>query len=86
MQLSDLNKGAQAIVREVLELHPQDMISQRLRDLGFVCGEVVKVLTYGPFGKEPILVQVGHTRFALRGAEAARVSVDAEVEKEKVSQ
>ena len=29
----------------------------------------------GPVGREPLLVQVGYTRFALRRSEAARVQV-----------
>ena len=35
--------------------------------------EEVVVVAAGPFGAEPLLVQVGFTRFALRRAEAARV-------------
>jgi ferrous iron transport protein A len=32
----------------------------------------------GPIGADPLLVQIGSTRFALRRAEAARVSVHAQ--------
>jgi ferrous iron transport protein A len=44
-----------------------------LRELGFVAGEEVVVVAAGPLGAEPLLVQVGFTRFALRRVEAARV-------------
>jgi ferrous iron transport protein A len=37
----------------------------------------VEVLAAGPVGAEPLLVQVGFTRFALRRAEAARVVIRA---------
>ncbi|CEJ16812.1 fe2+ transport system protein a [Ralstonia solanacearum IPO1609] len=55
-----------------------DPISQRLRELGFVTGEQVCVVAVGPFGGDPLVVQVGFTRFALRKQEAARVRVRAE--------
>jgi ferrous iron transport protein A len=38
----------------------------------------VEVVAAGPFGAEPLLVQVGFTRFALRRVEAARVRLRAE--------
>ena len=37
----------------------------------------VGLLAAGPLGAEPLLVQVGYTRFALRRAEAARVVIKA---------
>ncbi len=52
-----------------------DQIARRLRELGFVDGERVEVVASGPFGGDPLLVQVGFTRFALRRSEAARVRV-----------
>ena len=52
------------------------MIAARLRDLGFVRGEAVRIVAAGPIGGDPLLVQVGFTRFALRHGEASRVMVD----------
>lgn len=75
MQLSTLGKGIQAIVSAVHDHGPQDIIARRLRDLGFVPGEPVSVVAHGPLGGEPMVVQIGFTRFALRQAEAARVMV-----------
>ena len=75
VRLSELPKGALAVVERVLDVHAADPIAQRLRDLGFVDGEYVKVVGRGPIGADPLLVQVGFTRFALRKAEAARVTV-----------
>lgn len=68
-------KGALAVVERVLDVHAADPIAQRLRDLGFVDGEPVRVVAVGPMGGDPVLIQIGFTRFALRLAEAARVSV-----------
>lgn len=67
-----------ALVESVEDRQPNDAIARRLRELGFVAGEEVTVLATGPVGREPLLVQVGYTRFALRRSEAARVRVRAE--------
>jgi ferrous iron transport protein A len=67
--------GAGAVVQQVDDNGPGDAIAQRLRDLGFVSGEPVRLVARGPLGAEPLLVQIGYTRFALRRAEAARVRV-----------
>ncbi|MBO8043072.1 FeoA domain-containing protein, partial [Pseudomonas aeruginosa] len=61
----------------VQDLHANDAIARRLRELGFVNGEEVRLVAKGPVGGEPLLVQVGFTRFALRISEAKRVVVDA---------
>ena len=75
MRLSELPKGASAVVERVEDTQANDPIAQRLRDLGFVEGERVKLVARGPIGADPLLVQIGYTRFALRRAEAARVTV-----------
>ena len=75
VRLSELPKGAPAVVERVHDAHAADPIAQRLRDLGFVDGEPVRVVAVGPMGGDPVLIQIGFTRFALRRAEAARVSV-----------
>ena len=67
------------MVDGVHDVRAHDPIARRLRDLGFVDGEPVRVAATGPMGGDPILIQIGFTRFALRRAEAARVSVRAEV-------
>lgn len=73
MILTELPWRTPAIVESVEDHGPQDNIARRLRELGFVNGEQVEVVAKGPLGAEPLLVQVGFTRFALRRAEAARV-------------
>lgn len=73
MTLTELPLRALAIVDSVQELGENDNIARRLRELGFVDGEQVQLVAQGPLGAEPLLVQVGFTRFALRRSEAARV-------------
>jgi ferrous iron transport protein A len=75
VRLSDLPKGTLAVVDRVDDAHAADPIAQRLRDLGFVDGEPVRVVAIGPLGADPLLIQIGSTRFALRRTEAARVTV-----------
>ena len=79
MRLSDLPKGSPAVVDRVDDAHAGDPIAQRLRDLGFVEGEPVRLVARGPLGADPLLIQIGSTRFALRRSEAARVTVRMEV-------
>ena len=64
-----------AFVEDIDTVGAVDPIARRLRELGFVPGEPVEVIAAGPFGGDPLLVQVGYTRFALRRSEATRVRV-----------
>ena len=75
LKLTELPRRAAALVEAVDDLMPNDAIARRLRELGFVNGERVEVMAAGPFSAEPLLVQIGYTRFAVRRAEAARVRV-----------
>lgn len=51
--------------------------ASRLRELGFIAGEPVRVLRRGQPGGEPLAVRVGVSTFALRRAEADCVLVRA---------
>ena len=76
--LHELAKGVFAKVRHVEDRREGDPISRRLRELGFVEGRAVVIRAWGPFGMDPLMVQIGDSRFALRRSEAARVLVDRE--------
>lgn len=75
MLLSDLPHGHAATVEHVKEESAVDPIAERLRTLGFVAGEPIRVVARGLTKADPLVVQIGYTRFALRRAEAARVIV-----------
>ncbi|BCT91063.1 iron transporter [Lysobacter helvus] len=75
MRLTDLPRRIAAAVERVEDHMPNDAIARRLRELGFVAGEAVEVIAAGPVGAEPLLVQIGFTRFALRRTEADRVLI-----------
>lgn len=75
LRLRDLSPNVEAWVDHVEDVRADDPIALRLRDLGFVRGEPVRIVANGPIGADPLVVQIGYTRFALRRAEAARVMV-----------
>jgi ferrous iron transport protein A len=77
VRISEMKKGASGVVLAVEDMHSADPIARRLRELGFVSGEPVRVVARGPIGGDPLLVQIGFTRFALRKSEAVRVTVEA---------
>ena len=76
--LDTLAVGCTAVV---VRLAPSDLVSagvdvsRRLMELGFVPGELVRVLKRGVPGGEPIAVKVGDSTFALRRFEAAFISI-----------
>jgi ferrous iron transport protein A len=76
MRLPELPRRTVAIVKSVDDVIPNDPVARRLRDLGFVPGESVQIITFGLFGKDPLVAQVGYTRFALRRSEAERIAVE----------
>lgn len=75
MRLSELSRFQTAVVEQVEAIGPADNIAQRLGVIGFVPGETVRITATGPVGGDPLLVQIGFTRFALRRSEASRVIV-----------
>src|SRR5205085_9839228 len=68
--------GQALVVRQVL---PDPRVPERARQLeeiGFYPGERVMVMTRGIPGGDPLVVRVGQSTFALRGAEAACIQVE----------
>ncbi|WP_353154268.1 FeoA family protein [Herminiimonas fonticola] len=75
MNLSELLPFTSAVVDDVTDMVGDDPIAKRLRELGFVSGEPVRIVARGLIGADPLLVQIGFTRFALRRSEAQRVRI-----------
>ena len=81
VRLSDLKAKQTAIIRKVNRATDgqgthSDMVASRLETLGFVAGTQIQVITKGVFGGDPILIQVGFTRFALRKSEAEKIEIE----------
>ena len=83
VRLSDLKVKQTAIISKVNRttsdnVNQPDLVASRLETLGFVPGPRVQVITKGIFGGDPILIQVGFTRFALRKIEAEKIEIHSE--------
>ena len=79
MRLSDLKVKQSAIITQVhrtVDGTSSDVVASRLETLGFVAGTKVQVITKGIFGGDPILIQIGFTRFALRKVEAEKIEIE----------
>ncbi len=61
-------------VAQVVQVSGADGISMRLREMGFVPGEMVSFLRSAPLG-DPLKCLIQGSRVALRGTEARRVIV-----------
>lgn len=78
--LDQLRTGASAVVVDVSTSATAEGattldIARRLKELGFVKGEAVKILHRGYFGGEPLAVRIGQSTFALRRFEAALIGI-----------
>lgn len=71
MTLDQLKPGQKA---EILQINGADGIASRLREMGFVRGELVQFLRTAPFGG-PVKCAIHGARIAVRGGEAQRISV-----------
>lgn len=66
------------VYRLVNDNDEPDLVAIRLESLGFVPDAQVQVITKGVFGGDPILIQIGFTRFALRKSEADKIEIQLE--------
>jgi ferrous iron transport protein A len=73
MYLDALPRGSHAVIAGVEHRGDADPVATRLLELGFVPGESVQMIAFGPIGSDPVAVRLGSTRFALRRVEAGRV-------------
>jgi len=77
MGLDQLPSNQWATVLDVLlptEAEDRELVL-RLTEIGFVPGEVVRIVATGIPGREPLAVRLGHTTFALRRHEASFIRV-----------
>jgi ferrous iron transport protein A len=75
-----LDQAEQGRIYRVRQVAPDPQLPERARQLeeiGFLPGEHVMVMTRGFPGGDPLVVRVGQSTFALRGAEAACVHIEA---------
>ena len=68
--------GQPFVVQRVLPDANVPELARQLEEIGFNPGEQVMVMTRGIPGGDPLVVRVGQSTFALRGAEAACIQVE----------
>ena len=73
--LDQLKPGQRA---EIVRIDGFDGIASRLREMGFVPGELVQYLRAAPFGG-PVNCAIQNSRVAVRGGEARRVLVQTRI-------
>lgn len=77
--LDQLRQGSKADIVEIranTSFGVNDaVVTQRLKELGFLPGALVSVIGFGFLGKDPMAVKLGNTKFALRKQEASKIVV-----------
>lgn len=76
-RLDQAAAGQLFIVRQVLPDASVPERARQLEEIGFYPGEQVMVMRRGFPGGDPVVVRIGQSTFALRGAEAACVQIEA---------
>ena len=71
LSLDQLRQGQRALVESVVG---DDVVVQRLMEMGLLEGEEVCLLAFAPMG-DPLEIRIGDGRLSLRRSEAARVQV-----------
>ena len=75
--LSDLHPGTTATIVAVgSEAEGISALELRLLELGFIAGERIEIIAEARPGRDPFVVRVGNTQFALRRREARNIWVE----------
>lgn len=76
--LSSLVKGDRARIRALMPARgaEQTVLLERLQELGFVPGELLRVVAIAFPSGDPIALRIGNTTFALRRHEAELIQVE----------
>jgi ferrous iron transport protein A len=71
LSLDQLRPGQRALVEALIG---DDVLAQRLMEMGLLEGEEISLLAIAPLG-DPLEIRLGDGRLSLRRTEAARVQV-----------
>jgi ferrous iron transport protein A len=74
MSVTTLDMLVPGQVADVVRVSGADGIAVRLREMGFVPGEAVKLLRLAPLG-DPLKCMIQGSRIAIRSREAKRIEV-----------
>lgn len=73
MKLSQLRRGEVARIREI---EADDNLTRKLLELGLTEGLELRMAHTGPFGRDPIAIEIHDRCVALRRRDAAHIAVD----------
>ncbi len=77
--VTTLVKGSSARIVQINEFTEfgknNTRVAQRIKELGFLPGALIKVIGFGFLNNAPIALEVNGTKFALRPAEASKILV-----------
>ena len=76
-RLDEADPGRSYTVRQVATDPQVPERARQLEEIGFLPGEHVILMARGFPGGDPLVVRIGQSTFALRGAEAACVHIEA---------
>lgn len=74
-----LHKGSSARIVSINEFtefgQNSTRVAQRIKELGFLPGALIKVIGFGFLKNSPVALEINGTKFALRPAEASKILV-----------
>lgn len=77
--VTTLPQGASARIVQINEFtefgENNARVAQRIKELGFLPGALIKVIGFGFLKNSPIALEINGTKFALRPAEASKILV-----------
>ena len=73
MKLNQLNRGDRARIEHI---DADSTLSRKLLELGLLEGMELRLAHTGPFGRDPIAVQVSDRIIALRRRDAAHITIE----------
>lgn len=76
-RLDQAERGRTYTVRQVTADPRMPERARQLEEIGFYPGEQVTLMTRALPGGDPLVVRIGQSTFALRGAEAACIQIEA---------
>ena len=73
MKLSELTRGDRARIHAI---EAEDNLARKLLELGLLEGMELRLAHTGPFGRDPIAIELNHRCVALRRRDAAHVMIE----------
>jgi ferrous iron transport protein A len=73
MKLYELTRGEKA---QITAIHAEDSLMRKLLEMGLHEGLELSLAHAGPFGRDPIAIEVNHRTIALRRRDANHITIE----------